>query len=93
MPQRNGHMTHGHGRTPTKSASHNGTLSSAIEAGTEKAQAAMKTINDAAHQVSERATTAKESVVSFIEERPLTSVMIAAGVGALAARLFGSLRR
>jgi len=56
--------------------------------GGERAQAALETISSAAKDVSEQAVDAKDKVAGFIENRPLTSVLIAMGLGALAARMF-----
>lgn len=76
-------------------ASSNGTASMmidnighAIEVGAEKAQAALETVTSTAKDVSEQATEVKDKVTHFIETRPLTSVLLAVGVGAIAARLF-----
>lgn len=94
MAQRNGHVTRRpRARAAAKSVATAGPIASVLEAGTERAQAAMKSITTAAHDVGDRAESAKEQVVTFIEERPLTSVMIAVGVGALAARVISAFRR
>lgn len=63
-------------------------LGRSLHAGTETAQAAMKTLATAAKDVGNRAVAARDSVSGFIENRPLTSVLIAVGIGALAARMF-----
>jgi hypothetical protein len=60
----------------------------AIEVGTEKAQAALKTVSETAKDVSTQAGEVKDKVTNFIETRPLTSVLLAMGIGALASRMF-----
>ncbi|MGE3108873.1 MAG: hypothetical protein AB7G11_07435 [Phycisphaerales bacterium] len=92
MNSRNGHAGK-NSRNRTRQHASGGTLTSALETGSEKAHAAMETITEAANEVSERAKVARERVTTFIEERPMTSVMIGVAVGALAARLLGAFRR
>ena len=58
-----------------------------VHAGADAAQQAMDTVNSAAKQLTKKAAAAKDTITEFIEERPLTSVFIALGVGALLARL------
>jgi ElaB/YqjD/DUF883 family membrane-anchored ribosome-binding protein len=59
-----------------------------LDAGAAKAQAAMHTIATTAKDVSSKAAEVRDTVSKFIEERPLTAVIIALGVGALVARSF-----
>ncbi len=58
----------------------------AIAAGAETARSAAKSITATAKDVSEKAMAAKDAVSQFVEARPLTSVLIALGLGVLLSR-------
>lgn len=63
-----------------------GAISKTLHLGADKTGAAVDTVSSAAKQMADQAAVCRDKVTHFIEHRPLTAVIIALGVGAIAAK-------